>query len=81
MLRIFVNCKLVVVNLLMTLDLVFQEMNLFKEFQAACEQSSKCGNISNESVHFKNCVAECISPTCYKEIYEFDEVRRWLIVI
>lgn len=49
-------------------------MNLFKEFQSACEQSARCGKIGNESIQWKNCVFECVSPTCYKEIYEFDEV-------
>lgn len=52
-----------------------QEMNLFKEFQAACEQSTKCTRMPFESTQRKNCILECISPTCYKEIYAFDEVR------
>lgn len=50
-------------------------MNLFKEFQSACEQSLRCGKMQNDSIQWKNCVYECVSPTCYKEIYEFDEVR------
>lgn len=49
-------------------------MNLFKEFQSACEQSQRCSKMNNESIQWKNCVYECVSPTCYKEIYEFDEV-------
>lgn len=53
----------------------FQEMNLFKEFQSACEQSARCVKMNNESIQWKNCVNECVSPTCYKEIYEFDEVN------
>ncbi|CRK98796.1 CLUMA_CG012212, isoform A [Clunio marinus] len=53
---------------------VLVEMKLFKEFQSACEQSLRCGKMNNESIQWKNCVYECVSPTCYKEIYEFDEV-------
>lgn len=49
-------------------------MNLFKEFQSACEQSARCDKMQNDSIQWKNCVYECVSPTCYKEIYEFDEV-------
>lgn len=50
-------------------------MHLFKEFQAACEQSPRCLRMNNDSIQRKNCILECISPTCYKEIYAFDEVN------
>lgn len=54
-----------------------QELNLFIEFQKACELSPRCGQMKNESIEFKNCVYECTSPTCYKEVYEFDEVHSY----
>lgn len=53
----------------------FQEMNIFKEFNQACEQSARCDRLAKDTIQWNNCVFECISPTCYKEIYEFDEVR------
>lgn len=51
-------------------------MNLFREFQKACELSPRCVKMGNDvdNPKFKNCVYECTSPTCFREIYEFDEV-------
>lgn len=49
-----------------------QELS-YREFESACDQSKRCeqlGGISRE-----RCVRECISPSCYKEIYEFDAVN------
>lgn len=47
--------------------------NAFKEYEMACEQSPKCEN--EDGISRTNCIRECVSPSCYKEIYSFDEVR------
>lgn len=50
-----------------------KEMKLFREFESACEQG-KCGKLPENSINRKNCIKECVSPICYKQIYQFDEV-------
>jgi len=45
----------------------------YKEYESACDQSKRCENLT--SVYRTRCVRECISPSCYSEIYEFDELE------
>lgn len=49
----------------------FQDLT-FREFESACDQSSRC--LSLVGIFRQRCVRECVSPSCYKEIYRFDEV-------
>jgi hypothetical protein len=45
----------------------------WREWEAACEQTPVClGLMDLEKVR---CVRKCISPSCYTEIYAFDEVN------
>ncbi|ETN59242.1 hypothetical protein AND_009173 [Anopheles darlingi] len=44
----------------------------FREFESACDQSNRCATY--EGIERTRCVRECISPSCYQEIYKFDEV-------
>ncbi|KXJ80787.1 hypothetical protein RP20_CCG023327 [Aedes albopictus] len=43
----------------------------FREFESACDQSARC--LAFEGIEKTRCVRECVSPSCYKEIYKFDE--------
>lgn len=54
-----------------------QELS-FREFESACDQSKRCEPLAR--IARIRCVRECISPSCYQEIYEFDEVCVNLIV-
>lgn len=49
----------------------FQELT-YREYESACEQSKKCESLVLTAR--TTCVRECISPSCYREMYEFDEV-------
>lgn len=49
-----------------------QEM-AFREFESACEQSPTCAQMSG--ITRVRCVRECISPSCYQDIYQSDQVR------
>lgn len=49
-----------------------QELS-YREFESACDQSKRCEHLSR--IARIRCVRECISPSCYQEIYEFDEVK------
>ncbi|VVC91326.1 unnamed protein product, partial [Leptidea sinapis] len=52
--------------------LVSKEM-IFHEYESACEQSRVCGSLKGlERTH---CVRECISPSCYREIYQLDPLE------
>lgn len=48
-----------------------QELS-FREFESACDQSKRCENLAR--ISRIRCVRECISPSCYRDIYEQDEV-------
>lgn len=52
----------------------FQELT-YREFESACEQSSRCEHHLSGIVRTR-CVRECISPSCYQNIYRFDEVSQ-----
>nr|XP_004927291.1 uncharacterized protein LOC101742833 [Bombyx mori] len=45
----------------------------YKEFETACEQSSACSY--QKGLQKTRCVRECISPSCYKEIYQADPLE------
>jgi hypothetical protein len=46
----------------------------FREFESACEQSPTCVHMSG--ISRVRCVRECISPSCYQDIYQSDQVRK-----
>lgn len=50
-----------------------QELS-YREFESACDQSNRCENLMR--IARVRCIRECISPSCYHEIYESDEVNR-----
>lgn len=45
----------------------------FREFETACEQSSACSHMNGLSK--TRCIRECVSPSCYRELYQTDPVR------
>ncbi|RVE50783.1 hypothetical protein evm_004532 [Chilo suppressalis] len=45
----------------------------FREFETACEQSSACSKINGLTK--TRCVRECVSPSCYKELYQADPLE------
>lgn len=45
----------------------------FREYETACEQSSACSQING--LPRTRCVRECVSPSCYREIYQSDPVK------
>ena len=56
-------------------DELLQE-TYFQEFQSACEQSPSCYHFPTDgSVERINCIRECISPSCYIELYQTDKVN------
>ncbi|XP_012225275.1 uncharacterized protein [Linepithema humile] len=49
---------------------------LFRQFEQACEESGACKMLSQHSgVAKTRCIRECVSPSCYKEIYLFDQLE------
>ncbi|KAJ8710594.1 hypothetical protein PYW08_009109 [Mythimna loreyi] len=42
----------------------------FREFETACEQSGACSHITG--LLKTRCVRECVSPSCYRELYQSD---------
>lgn len=50
-----------------------QELS-YREFESACDQSANCKELPLDSIQRRRCVMECISPSCYQDIYRFDEV-------
>jgi hypothetical protein len=50
-----------------------REETQFQEFQSACQQSPSCQLLSDE-VDKINCIRECISPSCFIELYQGDKV-------
>ncbi|XP_058123517.1 uncharacterized protein LOC131294680 [Anopheles ziemanni] len=45
----------------------------FREYESACEQSYRCATL--DGIERTRCVRECMSPSCYQEIYKFDELE------
>ncbi|XP_015595972.1 uncharacterized protein LOC107268093 [Cephus cinctus] len=50
---------------------------LFRELEQACEESGACKMLSQQrsGVAKTRCIRECVSPSCYKEIYLFDQLE------
>ncbi|XP_033226207.1 uncharacterized protein LOC117178822 [Belonocnema kinseyi] len=50
---------------------------LFREFEQACEESGTCKSLTQErnSAAKTRCIRECVSSSCYKEIYLFDQLE------
>lgn len=44
----------------------------FHEYESACEQSPSCSQML--AINRVRCVRECVSPSCYAEIYQSDQV-------
>lgn len=55
------------------LKVFFQELS-YREFESACEQSINCKELPVDGIQRQRCIMECISPSCYQDIYRFDEV-------
>ncbi|KAG8227495.1 hypothetical protein J437_LFUL002384 [Ladona fulva] len=47
----------------------------FREQEASCEESSLCSSIAESRIARTRCARQCLSPSCYKEIYEADELE------
>ncbi|XP_068625191.1 uncharacterized protein [Battus philenor] len=45
----------------------------FREFETACEQSSACSHMNGLSR--TRCIRECVSPSCYRELYLIDPLE------
>jgi hypothetical protein len=54
------------------MDQSFWQETYFQEFQSACKQNPSCQLL--EGVDRLNCIRECISPSCYIELYQGDKV-------
>lgn len=56
---------------------ILQEMT-FREFETACEQSGACSHMAG--LARTRCVRECVSPSCYRELYQTDPVNSLIIL-
>ncbi|XP_052756282.1 uncharacterized protein LOC113511202 isoform X2 [Galleria mellonella] len=45
----------------------------FREFETACEQSSACSHLNG--LQRTRCVRECVSPSCYRDLYQADQLE------
>ncbi|CAB3367728.1 Hypothetical predicted protein [Cloeon dipterum] len=45
----------------------------YQEFEQACQQSSECQD--SLGVSLEHCVRKCVSPSCYEDLYRFDELE------
>ncbi|CAK1590926.1 unnamed protein product [Parnassius mnemosyne] len=45
----------------------------FREFESACEQSSACSHMNG--LPRTRCIRECVSPSCYRELYLSDPLE------
>ncbi|XP_076160441.1 uncharacterized protein LOC143143262 [Ptiloglossa arizonensis] len=50
---------------------------LFRQYEQTCEESGACKMLSQQSsiIAKTRCIRECVSPSCYKEIYLFDQLE------
>ncbi|XP_012254697.1 uncharacterized protein LOC105685299 [Athalia rosae] len=50
---------------------------LFREFEQACEQSGACRMLQQQgnSIAKVRCIRECVSPSCYQELYLPDQLE------
>ncbi|GLV38775.1 uncharacterized protein CBL_05773 [Carabus blaptoides fortunei] len=42
----------------------------FREFESACDQSPSCQKLTGVSRIL--CIRQCISPSCYQDLYSYD---------
>lgn len=56
-------------------DFSHQE-KVWSEYEVACAQSPRC--LELRGVHHTRCVRQCVSPSCYLDIYTHDEVSQWI---
>ena len=61
------------VYLMENTDFSHQE-KVWSEYEVACAQSPRC--LELRGVHHTRCVRQCVSPSCYLDIYTNDEVRQ-----
>ncbi|XP_017013880.2 uncharacterized protein [Drosophila takahashii] len=47
----------------------------YHEMEVTCDQHAQCINLSPVGVAKINCIRQCISPSCYKDIYAFNELE------
>ncbi|XP_017037464.1 uncharacterized protein [Drosophila kikkawai] len=47
----------------------------YHELEVSCDQHVKCVNLSPVGVAKINCIRQCISPSCYQDIYAFNELE------
>ncbi|XP_045113860.1 uncharacterized protein LOC123506071 isoform X2 [Portunus trituberculatus] len=45
---------------------------VWSEYEVACAQSPRC--LELRGVHHTRCVRQCVSPSCYLDIYTHDEI-------
>ncbi|XP_075218234.1 uncharacterized protein LOC142323021 [Lycorma delicatula] len=45
----------------------------YREFESACEQNPTCNQL--KGLQRLKCVRECISPSCYQELYYEDQLE------
>ncbi|XP_044743637.1 uncharacterized protein LOC123305867 [Chrysoperla carnea] len=45
----------------------------FHEFESACEQAATCRQLNG--VAKIRCIRECVSPSCYRDIYQSDQLE------
>ncbi|XP_023169682.1 uncharacterized protein LOC111598598 [Drosophila hydei] len=48
---------------------------IYHDFELACGQNSLCVNANPAMVSKLNCLRQCISHSCYQDIYAFDELE------
>ncbi|EDV91131.1 uncharacterized protein LOC6568442 [Drosophila grimshawi] len=47
----------------------------YHDYELACGQNSLCVNANAAMASKLNCLRQCISPSCYQDIYAFDELE------
>ncbi|XP_064556491.1 uncharacterized protein LOC135440991 [Drosophila montana] len=47
----------------------------YHDYELACGQNSQCVNANSAMVSKLNCLRQCISHSCYQDIYAFDELE------
>ncbi|GLG98455.1 hypothetical protein R5R35_011134 [Gryllus longicercus] len=45
----------------------------FREYESACEQSPSC--VHTTGISRIRCLRECVSPSCYQDIYQTDQLE------
>ncbi|EDV42793.2 uncharacterized protein Dana_GF16851 [Drosophila ananassae] len=47
----------------------------YHEMEVECDHHVQCANINPVGVAKINCIRRCISPSCYQDIYAFNELE------